>query len=245
MTDTDASSSTPDTPRAVYEQVARPEALPDRVKKQLLQMISSGQLGPGDRLPAERDLASDLGVSRNVVREALRSLMDANVLQARQGAGVFVASLDVESLIEPLDFVFSLERAALHSLVVARMVIEPGIAALAATKITDEELRGLDELLERSRDDEAHDSAHFLETDVEIHGRIVRIADNAFLTRIMESLGRLSRTSRQHTNSGALMRHTAHEDHERIVAALHQRDPEAAHAAMRAHIEHVAGALAD
>ncbi len=242
MTSTDgASKRTP----AVYEQVSRPAALPDRVKKMLLTMISSGQLAPGDRLPAERDLASDLGVSRNVVREALRSLVDANVLQARQGAGVFVASLDVESLIEPLDFVFSLERAALHSLVVARLVIEPGIAALAATRVTDEDLAELDALLERSRDDEAHDTAHFLETDVEIHGRIVRIADNPFLTRIMESLGRLSRTSRQYTNPVAPMRHMAHEDHERIVAALHTRDPDAAYEAMRRHIQHVADTLTD
>ena len=121
-----------DPPKVVYEQIARREGLPNRVKSQLLTMISAGQLSPGDRLAPERELAVEMGVSRNVVREALRTLVDANVLEARQGAGVFVASLDMESLIEPLELVLSLEGATLQSLAQARLVIEPGIAALAA-----------------------------------------------------------------------------------------------------------------
>ena len=86
----------------VFEPITRTDGLPNKVRSQLLQMIAAGQLAPGDRLKPERELASELEVSRNVVREAIRSLVDANVLESRQGAGVFVASLHVESLIEPL-----------------------------------------------------------------------------------------------------------------------------------------------
>lgn len=228
-------------PKAVYEQVPRRAGLANTVKVQLLAMISAGQLAPGDRLPPERELAMELGVSRNVVREALRSLMDSNILQARQGAGVFVTALDVESLMEPLEFVFSLERAALQSLVAARLVIEPGIAALAATHATDEDLRAVDALVEHSGRD---DPSQLLEHDIELHGRIVRMAGNPFLTRIMESLGHLTRSSRDFTNSVPRMRRAAQADHERIVAALCARDPEAARAAMHEHLEHVAATLA-
>ena len=74
-------------------------------------MIAAGALTPGDRLAPERALASEMGVSRNVVREAIRSLVDSNVLETRQGAGVFVRTLDVEELIQPLGPTSSPSRA--------------------------------------------------------------------------------------------------------------------------------------
>jgi GntR family transcriptional repressor for pyruvate dehydrogenase complex len=231
--------------KVVYEQIARREALPNSVKSQLLKMISSGQLTPGDRLPPERELAVEMGVSRNVVREALRSLVDANVLQARQGAGVFVASLDIESLMEPLELVLSLERATLQSLVQARLVIEPGIAALAAVHGSDEDIQALEDLVQEGSWRGAHDSGRHLEIDVELHARIVRMAGNPFLIRIMESVGRLARSSRDFTNPFPRMREAAQADHERIVAALRARDPEEAREAMRHHLEEVARTLAD
>lgn len=231
--------------KAVYEQVARREGLPNRVKSQLLKMISAGELTPGDRLAPERELAGEMGVSRNVVREALRSLVDANVLQARQGAGVFVASLDMESLMEPLELVLSLERASLHSLAQARLVIEPGIAALAAIHGTEDDIEALKVLVAEGSTRGVSDSTRLLEIDVELHALIVRMAGNPFLIRIMESVGRLARSSRDFTNSFPRMRRSAQADHERIVAALQARDPEAARVAMHDHLDHVARTLAD
>jgi GntR family transcriptional regulator, transcriptional repressor for pyruvate dehydrogenase complex len=233
-----------DPPKVVYEQIARREGLPNRVKSQLLTMISAGQLSPGDRLPPERELAVEMGVSRNVVREALRTLVDANVLEARQGAGVFVASLDMESLIEPLELVLSLEHATLQSLAQARLVIEPGIAALAAVHGSDDDVRALEALVAEGLRKGEDASARNLEIDVELHARIVRMAGNPFLIRIMESVSRLARSSRDFTNAVPRMREAAHADHERIVAALRARDPEAAREAMRQHLDHVARTLA-
>ena len=232
-------------PTVGYEKIARHDGLPNRVRSQLLQMIAAGNLVPGDRLPPERELASEMGVSRNVVREAIRSLVDSNVLESRQGAGVFVASLHVESLIEPLEIVLALESATLHSLAQARLVIEPGIAALAAEHGSEQQIRELETLLEEEREKGPGDSARHMELDVELHGRLVRMTDNPFLVRIMESIGRLARSSREFTNTLPRMREMAQADHERIVAAVRARDTEGARAAMRAHLEHVAQTLAE
>jgi GntR family transcriptional repressor for pyruvate dehydrogenase complex len=193
----------------------------------------------------ERELAAEMGVSRNVVREAIRSLVDANVLEARQGAGVFVTSLDVESLIEPLELVLALEKATLHSLVEARLAIEPGVAALAALNGSDEDIHALEELVQEGHARGPEDATRHLEIDVALHARMVRMADNPFLTRIMDSIGRLARSSRDFTNSVPRMRETAQADHERIVAALRARAPEAARDAMSEHLKHVARTLAE
>ncbi|UJA20868.1 FadR family transcriptional regulator [Thermoleophilia bacterium SCSIO 60948] len=237
--------STKPTPAVVYERVARQDGLPNKVRHQLLQMIASRQLAPGDRLMPERELAAEMGVSRNVVREAIRSLSDSNVLEARQGAGVFVASLDVETLIEPLELVLALETATLHSLAQARLAIEPGIAAAAAVHGSDEDIEALEALIEESAASASADQERLLEIDVELHNRMVRMTDNPFLIRIMESIGRLARSSREFTNSVPRMREDAHADHERIVAALRARDADAAREAMAAHLGHVARALTD
>jgi len=233
------------TPTVGYEKIARHDGLPNRVRSQLLQMIAAGNLTPGDRLPPERELAAEMGVSRNVVREAIRSLVDSNVLESRQGAGVFVASLHVESLIEPLEVVLALERSTLHSLAQARLVIEPGIAGLAAEHGSEQDIRELETLLEKERERGPEDSARTMELDVELHGRLVRMTDNPFLVRIMESIGRLARSSREFTNSMPRMREMAQADHERIVAAIRARDAEGARAAMREHLQHVAQTLAE
>ena len=228
----------------LYKPLSRHTGLSSRVKDQILEMISEGSLGPGDKLPPERELATLLGVSRNVVREGLRGLADMNIVEVRHGSGVFIASLDIESLIEPLAFAVSLEQVALRSLVEARLVFEPGITALAALRASAEDLSALQDVVERSRRSAAKFPGRFLEVDIEFHGAILRMCGNPFLTRIMESVGQLARSRRELTNDVPSMRAIAQADHEAIIAALVARDPQAARAAMQRHLEHVACTLA-
>jgi len=226
----------------LYRPLQRGETLAQQVSKQLLEMISGGELVPGDRLPAERILAERLGVSRNVLREAVRSLASLNVLEVKHGAGVFVGSLEIDDLVEPLEFAVSLERSAVRSLLQARQAIEPGIARLAADSITSEQVAELWRLVEDS-DGHADDPERFLEADVKLHELILASTRNPFLGRIMQSVSRLARTGREFTNPSAEMRRTAIADHHAIVRALEANDGDAAEAAMRIHLEHVAERL--
>jgi GntR family transcriptional repressor for pyruvate dehydrogenase complex len=220
----------------------RPDGLPQRVKETVLQMISGGELERGDRLPPERELAATLGVSRNVVREAIHSLAAMRIIDVRQGSGNFVSALDAESMTEPLEFAVSLEKGTVLALLEARLVLEPAIARIAATRASDEDLDELDDCVSEAARSRV-DPTHFLDTDITIHGVIVRMAGNPILTRIMNSLSRWARSGREFTNINPEMRETALRDHREIAAALRSRDAHRAEVAMRTHLEHVQGLL--
>src|SRR6187397_312046 len=120
--------------------------------QQMRDMIASGRLTPGSRLPAEAELAAQLGASRNTVREAVRALVTARVLDVRRGDGTYVTSLRPELLLEGIGFAAEM----LHSdfaleLIGVRRILEPAATALAARNITPVVLGELAEDLERMR----------------------------------------------------------------------------------------------
>jgi GntR family transcriptional repressor for pyruvate dehydrogenase complex len=215
--------------------------VPQQIVSRLLDLIQQRHLGPGDRLPAERELAASMGVSRSSLREALRALTVLGVTEMRHGTGTYVSSLSPELLVRPLSFVLSLSDGGFEQLFEARRVVEPAMAALAAERMDDAAVERLDELAATAAaaldDEEA-----FMVADVELHDAIRVVAGNAILGRFMESIAALGLASRQATNPSRTLRAQSVKDHERIVAALRRRDPEAAAEAMRAHIENVEGA---
>src|SRR3989304_10553392 len=126
------------------------DVIPEKIVARILSLIKEKQLGPGDKLPPERELAAMMQVSRPSLRTALRALSHMNIIEIRQGDGTYVTSLDPQALIEPLEFVFSLDDSTFLELLEARKILEVGIAGLAARQITDEEIAGLEACLVRS-----------------------------------------------------------------------------------------------
>src|SRR6266498_2037412 len=112
-------------------------------------MIVSGELGPGDRLPKENDLAERLGLSRNSLREAVKALSLIRVLDVRQGDGTYVTSLQPEVLLDTVRFIIDFHRddSVLYLLEVRR-ILEAEATAMAARKMTDEELAELGKVLD-------------------------------------------------------------------------------------------------
>jgi GntR family transcriptional repressor for pyruvate dehydrogenase complex len=209
-----------------------------QIADQLLAMLRERRLGPGDKLPPERELAAMMQVSRPSLREALRALTMMNVLEVRQGAGTFVTSLETELLVEPLDFVVSLDDSSLIALFEARRIVELGIVGLAAQRITEEELAELEAGLSRSRET-VDDPAAFLQADVDLHKIITRAARNPIMSRVIDSISRLLLLSRSRTVEVPGIRAQTIQDHRAIVAALKRRDAEAAKEAMLQHLNNV------
>jgi GntR family transcriptional regulator, transcriptional repressor for pyruvate dehydrogenase complex len=202
------------------------------------EMIVRGEIKAGQRLPAERDLAVRLGVSRPSLREAIRALIALNILESRHGEGTFVSTLEPELLAEPIDFLLQVNTTALVALFEARRALEAGVASLAAERATDLELAQLEDFVLLGRG-KVGDPEAFIEHDVEFHARLRQAARSPILASLLSSVNTLSYESRRYTAQSAATRSRALADHERMIKVLKARDPQAAHMAMVEHLQHV------
>jgi GntR family transcriptional repressor for pyruvate dehydrogenase complex len=218
------------------------DALSEKIVERLLLLIREKQLCPGDRLPPERELAPRMGVSRPSLREALRALSVMKVVENRQGSGTYVTSLKPELFINHLDFIFSVNDATFLDLFEARKIIEVGLVSMAARMLSDEQLAGLEACLKRSAAS-VEDPETFLQTDLELHGRIIAAAQNQTLALFMNSIDQINIASRRRTNELPEVRRRTLKDHRAIVAALRNHDPQRAAQAMRNHLAHVEAKL--
>ncbi len=212
----------------VYEQVAA------RIQR----LILEGELRPGDRLPTERELAERFGVSRTSVRDAIRMLELMGLVEPRQGEGTVVRDLSPDAIVTPLASLLVRSRDLLADLLDVRKMIEPHLAARAAVHATEEEVARLGAILERQRAKVAQGELA-VEEDSEFHYTIATASRNRVILRILDVLMDLLKTSRERSLQvpGRLQRSL--EGHARILEAIRRRDPAAAEAAMRRHLEEI------
>lgn len=211
----------------------------DEAILKMKELILSGRLRPGDRLPRERDLAVQLGLSRSSLREAVRALSLIGVLDVRQGDGTYVTSLEPRRLLETTGFVLELlqDSTTLEMLQVRRL-LEPAATALAAVRITDEDLRELKECIRHMN--EASSVEELVEADDRFHKIIVEATGNATLASLVKSFSTRTfraRVWRGMTDEEALERTKS--GHQAIYCALLARDPELARSAATMHIAEV------
>lgn len=199
------------------------------------QLILSGELGPGDVLPSERELAVMLGISRPSLREAIRVLAAMNVVESRHGGGTYVTSLDPVLLAQPISFLMNVDPLGMHHLFEVRRVLEVEAARIAAVLIGDDEVHALQQIV-----DEAMavmgDPERYAELDFALHTRIVEATENPIYIGLYNSVSEFSLESRRSTAKAPKVRRNAHESHVRIVAALAARDAALAATAMRDHL---------
>jgi GntR family transcriptional repressor for pyruvate dehydrogenase complex len=200
------------------------------------EMIASGQLAPGSRLPPEAELATQLGASRNTVREAVRALVTARVLDVRRGDGTYVTSLRPEVLLEGIGAAVELVQEGFSlELIGVRRILEPAATALAAERADDGVLAALAGCLQRMRD--AASEAERIEHDAEFHRLVASASGNETLASMLNAVS--SRTIRTRawrglTEEGAGPRSVA--QHGDILEALRARDPDRASAAALVHV---------
>jgi GntR family transcriptional regulator, transcriptional repressor for pyruvate dehydrogenase complex len=199
-------------------------------------MILTGELAPGDRLPPEGNLAANLGLSRTSLREAVRALTVLGVIDTRQGDASYITSLGPELLLGALGLTIDLQREdAMPDLVAIRRILEPAATAMAASRITVEEVHRLRSLIPSTLDDEQ--ASEFVELDREFHHTIARASGNNLLLALLDGLAQPTtrmRIWRGLTTPGALVQTL--DEHEAIVDALESHDADLAHAAATVHV---------
>jgi DNA-binding FadR family transcriptional regulator len=215
----------------------RQERLYMKVAEQLSQHIESGAIPVGERLPSERDLAEQFGVSRPTIREAMIALELAGQVEIRTGSGVYVknnvaktsavAQEDVPGPIELLE---------------ARYFIESDAAALAAERATKKEISALKQAFEAMRVENRSAALHE-EADERFHMLIARATRNSAIHGAVAQLWQLRRTSRMSVFFHDKLRERGIkpviDDHRVILEMIRARDPEGARRAMRAHLQNV------
>jgi DNA-binding FadR family transcriptional regulator len=213
----------------------RREAVTTQAVERIKAAILRGVLPAGSRLPAERELAAQLGIARSTLREAIHVLTHLNILEARHGQGTFVTDLRPAQLVQPLDFALALDARSALDLFECRRVVECGAAPLAAERISDEAIAQLErhhEACAASIDD----VSRFLDHDLAMHELLVDAAGNLMLSRLYRTLLALGTASRRRAAERHAVREQALRRHGEIVEAIRARNGEWAAEAMAAHL---------
>lgn len=222
-----------------FDTIAKPQRLTDRIAQVLATRIRDGLLLPGERLPAEKDMAELFGVSRSVVREAVSMLKYDGLVETRQGSGVFVSST-------PNTRSFRIEcgllggGADLRAVFELRSIVESAAAALAAERRDPEDIAILRGHLEAMATDIAA-GREGVDADTAFHTAIARAADNPYLMRFAEFLGTSLREAIRAARSNSARYpgtpDQVQDEHRAVFEAVAAGDPKTAGKAMRRHIE--------
>jgi GntR family transcriptional repressor for pyruvate dehydrogenase complex len=199
-------------------------------------MIISGELAPGDRLPKEAELAQRLGLSRSSLREAVKALCLIRVLDVRQGDGTYVTSLEPNLLLDAMTFVVDFHRDdTVLDFLAVRRILEPAATALAALHMSEEDIAELGALLDELAD--APTVEALVANDLQFHRKIADGSGNPVLCSLLDSLSgptARARIWRGLTQEGAVAR--TREQHTAIYEAIAAREPELARSWATVHI---------
>ncbi|HSZ44715.1 MAG TPA: FadR/GntR family transcriptional regulator [Streptosporangiaceae bacterium] len=211
-------------------------ALTDEAIDKIKQMIISGRVRPGEKLPREADLAAELGLSRNSLREAVKALTLINVLDVRQGDGTYATSLAPSLLLEALSFIVDFHRDdTVLDFLEVRRILEPAATALAAIRMPDEDRIELGKVLDAA--DASMPMEEFVAADMEFHRQIAIGSRNSVLPSLVDSMSApttRARIWRGMTETGAQERTLG--EHRAIYRAIMNRDADLARSCATIHI---------
>jgi len=227
-----------DTEEAMFSRVEREPRLSDKVADLLLGSIMSRGLLPGARLPSERELGEQFGVSRTVIREAVRALAAKGVIDVRTGSGLRVAALDGATVSESIALYLragALEYPKVHEV---RKLLEVEISGLAAERADKADVDRMDEIcreMEAAIDEHVERASRL---DLEFHRAIAKATGNELYLLLLDSIGEaLLEIRRGNLQTGAAAETIR--AHRAILDRIRMRDPEGARAAMAVHLDQV------
>lgn len=206
------------------------------VARQLVQLLTAGDLAPGSRLPPERVLAERLGVGRSAVREALAALEILGIVQIRPGSGTYLQGGTSELLPATLGWGLMLAADRTRELLEIRSVLERAAVGFAMARATSGDLEALERYLDRQQAS-LHDPKKFIDADVRFHVKIAEMAGNEVLADLLQSIRSMLRVwvDRGVRTHEAI--ETAYSEHRNVLDAMKRGDPAEAEQAMAAHME--------
>ena len=207
----------------------------ERVVTHIRRLIQRRHLRPGDRLPTERELARELGLSRPTVRSALQSLSAMGVVQSRQGAGTFIQGGPPSLDSEPLSLLAALHGFTSEEMFEARGFLEVGVAGLSAQRATLEQMASMAEEL-TSMFASLADPPAFLVHDVRFHRAVAAGSNNPVMAALVDMVSALVYKRRRETIEQAHDLRVSAEMHRRLYRAIRKRDVTEARAAMADHL---------
>ena len=214
------------------------EVIVDKIRE----LMREGQLKPGDRLPPERELCERFGVSRVTMREALRMLESAGLVEIRVGArgGAFVTAPTSNWVGEGLADLLTLSVISAADVTEVRMVLEVGIVPLVCERATEEDFAALEKICQRS-EDALRDGEYSMDISLEFHTRVAQATHNPAVQMLVESFrGPILMSLQEAREAAPEMGGLGTKEHERFIEAIRRRDAEAASRIMREHLERTA-----
>jgi GntR family transcriptional regulator, transcriptional repressor for pyruvate dehydrogenase complex len=214
--------------------------LRDRAAEQLLDMVVSSGLRPGQRLPPERELVGRLGVSRTVVREALNLLEARGLISIEHGRGAVVSGGSTRAVRDTLGLLLRVRPKALWELLEIREILEVEISGLAAERAQEDDVREMRGQLDRMGS--LIDAPEgYVDADVEFHALLARSTGNEVLLTMLDPIVELLRASREVSASRPGSARRALREHEEILHCVEAGDAGGARERMRVHLANTAG----
>jgi len=214
------------------------------ITRRIQKQITDGRLEPGEKLPAERDLARRLNVSRVSVREAYRSLEEMGLLITKRGAegGAFITDVDHEPVTRSLSLMLRLGRTSHEDLTEARLLLEPPIARLAAQRADPADIELLEDLV-RKQQAAINGNGNPRRYDLQFHRLVAQCAKNLPLLIVMNSLADLALEAIAQIDIGRDVKKHVIDFHTSILDAIRRRDGDAAYEIMLSHVHDVQSRL--
>lgn len=216
------------------QDVTRP-SLSDALTERVLELIRSGGLRPGDRLPSARELSQRFAVTTPTLREALRRLEATGAVQMRHGSGIYVGS-DLERVVIPNPNARELRGDQLLQLLDARLLIEPPLAAMAARRADPADLTRLRAVLDQAARHLSGEDAELNEANMSFHRAAAKAAGNYVLGEVVDSLLSVHGAEQREILRIFDDRSRDHDEHRAILGAIESGDAQRADELMRAHL---------
>lgn len=210
-------------------------SLTQQAAQHIRDLLINGNLHPGDRLPSERDLGELLGVSRTVVREAIKLLTAEGVLRVQVGVGSFIAEPVLNVLEGPMQYMGTSFTRKIDDLYQVREILEPAIAALAAQSATPEQITRLEQVM-KEMEQNKHNGIRYIEADAVFHAVIAEATQNSVIVLLAHSIVNNLQEARRLAISSPGSEERASAYHLRIYDAIKNGDSDAAFKVMQEHM---------